>query len=89
MEVTPRSNNLYRQIAKDYTPKQAEMNICKYIQQMEDRLTERIEDLEEQLKLKQEPVEETKPRRGRAKAANPELVESEEVYPLNQATEIE
>lgn len=38
MEATPRTNSLYRQIAKDYNPKEAEMKICKYIQGMEERL---------------------------------------------------
>ncbi len=38
MEATPRTNSLYRQIAKDYNPKAAEMNICKYIQGLEERL---------------------------------------------------
>lgn len=33
---TPRPNDLYRQIAKDYKPKAAEMNICKYIRAVED-----------------------------------------------------
>ncbi len=38
MEATPRTNSLYRQVAKDYNPKAAEMNICKYIQGLEERL---------------------------------------------------
>ena len=35
---TPRETNLYRQIAKDYSPKQAEMKICKYIEGLERRI---------------------------------------------------
>ena len=38
MESTPRPNELYRQIAKDYNPKPAMMNICKYIQALEARI---------------------------------------------------
>ncbi len=35
---TPRTNELYRTIAKDYQPKVAAMNICKYIQGLESRI---------------------------------------------------
>ncbi len=53
MEQTPRSNNLYREIAKDFQPKQAAMNICKYIQQMAAEFTRQIEELENEVeKLK-------------------------------------
>ena len=38
MEAKPRPNELYRTIAKDYNPKAAEMNICKYIQNLEARI---------------------------------------------------
>lgn len=51
----PRPNELYRSIAKDYNPKQAEMNICKYIQ----RLEQRIEALEASASRDKE-MEETK-----------------------------
>lgn len=37
-EETPRPGNLYRAIAKDYTPKQAEMKICKYLEGLERRI---------------------------------------------------
>ncbi len=66
MEKMPQSNNLYRDIAKDFQPKQAAMNICKYIQQMEKDIVEwqqilitRIEELEkevEQLKKAKAPA---------------------------------
>jgi len=35
---TPRETSLYREIAKDYQPKQAEMKICKYIEGLEARI---------------------------------------------------
>jgi hypothetical protein len=35
---TPRETNLYRKIAKDYTPKAAEMQICRYIEALETRI---------------------------------------------------
>lgn len=34
----PRPNALYRAIVKDYNPKQAEMNICRYVQMLEQRI---------------------------------------------------
>lgn len=39
-EETPRQGSLYRTIAKDYQPKQAEMKICKYIEGLEARITD-------------------------------------------------
>lgn len=54
MMETPRPNELYRKIAKDYNPKAAEMAICKYVQDLEQRvialekmLTEKPEETEE------------------------------------------
>lgn len=35
---TPRETNLYRKLAKDYTPKAAEMQICKYLEALEERI---------------------------------------------------
>lgn len=35
---TPRKTKLYNQLAKDYTPKQADMMICKYIEGLEARI---------------------------------------------------
>lgn len=31
-------SKLYRELAKDYSPKKADMNICKYIQELEERI---------------------------------------------------
>lgn len=50
---TPRTNDLYRKLAKDYSPKQAEMLICKHIAALE----ERIAALE--VKLAEKPEEKT------------------------------
>ncbi len=55
MEQTPRSNNLYREIAKDFQPKQAAMNICKYIQQLEDRIAQLDEQVQHLKNLKPLP----------------------------------
>ena len=49
----PRPNALYRAIAKDYNPKQAEMNICRYVQMLE----QRIEALEALVNREKEPEE--------------------------------
>lgn len=38
METTPRKTKLYNQLAKDYTPKKAEMQICRYIEKLEQRI---------------------------------------------------
>ncbi len=65
MEVTPRPNNLYRQIAKDYTPKNAEMNICKYIMSIEQEYTDRINRLDERISALEANAEEKKTRRKR------------------------
>lgn len=46
---TPRKTKLYNEIAKDYQPKQAEMKICKYIEDLESRHEARIATLEHQL----------------------------------------
>lgn len=35
---SPRTTSLYREIAKDFNPKKAEMNICKYVEALEARL---------------------------------------------------
>ncbi len=43
---TPRKTRLYNTIAKDYLPKQAEMMICKYIEEMEARIEARLTALE-------------------------------------------
>lgn len=49
----PRPNALYRAIVKDYNPKQAEMNICRYVQMLE----QRIEALEALVNSEKEPEE--------------------------------
>ena len=56
-----RPNALYRAIAKDYNPKQAEMNICRYVQMLE----QRIEALEALVNREKEPEE---PNTGRSTA---------------------
>lgn len=38
MEKTPIPSELYRALAKDYTPKAADMNICRYIAGLEARI---------------------------------------------------
>jgi hypothetical protein len=38
IEETPRETSLYRKLAKDYTPKAADMKICKYIEALEERI---------------------------------------------------
>lgn len=43
---TPRKTRLYNAIAKDYLPKQAEMMICRYIEEMEARIDARLSELE-------------------------------------------
>lgn len=45
-QTTPRKTRLYNAIAKDYLPKQAEMMICKYIEEMEARMDARLSELE-------------------------------------------
>ncbi len=43
---TPLKTRLYNTIAKDYLPKQAEMMICKYIEEMEARIEAMLTALE-------------------------------------------
>lgn len=38
METTPRKTKLYNQLVKDYAPKKAEMQICRYIEKLEQRI---------------------------------------------------
>ena len=52
METTPRKTKLYNQIAKDYTPKKAEMQICRYIEKLEQRIVVLEEDAAKKVKPK-------------------------------------
>lgn len=38
MEITPRKTKLYNQIAKDYNPKKAAMQMCSYMEKLEKRI---------------------------------------------------
>lgn len=61
METTPRKTKLYNLLAKDYTPKKAEMQICQYIEKLEQRIVVLEEELLKKAKAKvvkkTEPVE--------------------------------
>ncbi len=72
---TPRKTHLYNEIAKDYNPKQAEMNICRYVEGLE----KRIEDLEKATKAQVKPAKEpakaqAKPAKEPTKAASEDVV---------------
>ena len=54
---SPRETSLYRQIAKDFQPKRAEMQICRYIEKLE----ERIAALEAEIADLTKPAEPTEP----------------------------
>lgn len=52
---TPRKTKLYNEIAKDFSPKRADMMICQYIEMLEGR----IEALEKCCKVLEQLMEDT------------------------------
>ena len=70
MEPTPRKTKLYRTLCKDYSPKQADMQICKYIEGLE----QRIADLE----AKQSETKRRKPKSAEEENAAPAAAAQEQ-----------
>ena len=71
---TPRKTKLYNQIAKDYNPKQAEMQICRYIEGLEARHETRTEELEARIATLENSK--AKPAAPKGSAAKPDVPET-------------
>lgn len=70
MEQTPMSNALYRSLAKDFQPKPAMMNMCKYIMALEARVA--ALEAKEPIPFTEEPAAEPAKRGRKPKTETPE-----------------